>query len=185
MEKVEKRRSIRNTALLLFLAADLVAMGIVLAVLAPTRVKAPPAPVLVVEVPDTMPKGAVFVPEEYRAILAYWCDREGVPYPIMARIALWESGWDPYADNGKDQGLMQLNKRYHDWFAWKFNENQGFDPFNSSFSIKIACRYLRWLYKQTGDYRQAVMAYNCGLTRFQTEGPPKSTVRYMHLVFGD
>jgi len=165
--------------------ATVLAMVVVLVLITPREKPRVEVRVQTIDVPDSMPRGIIFVPEEHQELLAYWCDKEGVPYAIMARVAFWESGWDPNADNGEDCGLFQLNRKYFNWFSFKFNDNRLFDPFNGEESTKIACRYMRWLYRQTGDYRMAVMAYNCGLTRLKGKGPPKSTVRYMHLVFGD
>lgn len=159
-------------------------MATVIAMAFPQKGRRISESVQVVEIPQDLPKGTIFVPEEYRERLAFWCDRAGVPYSIMARVAFWESGWDPYADNGSDAGLFQLNRRYYNDFSAKFNEGHLIDPFDVDISMKVACRYMRWLYLQTGDYRDAVMSYNCGLTRMRDK-PPAVTVRYMHLVFGD
>jgi soluble lytic murein transglycosylase-like protein len=63
-----------------------------------------------------------------------------------------ESSWNASAThinaNGKtiDQGLMQLNSKYHNWFAGKFNNGYDFDPYDSFIVIKIGCRYLRWIH---------------------------------------
>jgi soluble lytic murein transglycosylase-like protein len=136
------------------------------------------------EISPDMPRGEIRVPIVYRNMLMYYCDEAGVPYALMARIAQVESGWNYRADNGKDAGLFQLNREYLDYFGWKFNDGIEVDPFDPEASMRVACRYMRHLYLLCHDYRVATMAYNCGYTRLIKDGPPKSTLKYVSLVFG-
>jgi soluble lytic murein transglycosylase-like protein len=140
--------------------------------------------VQVVEVAPDMPKGNIHVPEHYREMLRYYCDEAGVPYALMARIATVESDWNPMAQHNGDLGLFQLNSKFMDYFAWKFNDGVEINPFDPEDSMRVACRYMRYLYLLCHDYRVATMAYNCGYKRLITDGPPKSTLRYVSMVFG-
>ena len=141
--------------------------------------------VQVVEIPDDMPRGEIHVPEEYREMLSYWCNEAGVPYALMARVAQEESGWRPRANNKKgDLGMFQLHARYLEWYAMMFNDGKAIDPFDAETSTRVACRYMRYLYRQCHDYKVATMAYNCGMNRLMTEGPPLSTLKYTARVFG-
>lgn len=140
------------------------------------------------EMPEASPDkpiGAIYVPMQYRDILAYHCEQEGVPYPLMARIAETESEWNPMAvSHTGDYGLWQLNAKYLDYFSWKFNDGEPIDPHDPWTSTKVACRYIAYLYALSGDYRLSVAAYNCGATRLFTEGAPSSTIKYLTKVFG-
>lgn len=138
-----------------------------------------------VEVPADMPIGEIHVPMKYRQMLMWYSNEVGVPYGLMARIAQVESGWNPKASNGKDFGLFQLNGEYLEYFSWKFNGGVAIDPFDAETNMKVACRYMRHLYLQCHDYRVAAMFYNAGANRILNGGPPpKSTLRYVELVFG-
>jgi soluble lytic murein transglycosylase-like protein len=130
------------------------------------------------------PRGDIYVPKQYRAMLLYWCEQEEVPYDLMARIALVESNWNPNATNGKDHGLFQLNGKYLEYYGWKFNDGNPVDPYNVEIATKVACRYMRFLYGLCGDYRIVCAAYNAGFTRVTAQGLPEITSRYLDLVFG-
>jgi soluble lytic murein transglycosylase-like protein len=174
-----------NVLCVIALALDLSAVVIILALISKPVPKPAAEPLEVVEVAKDMPKGEILVPPEYRELLNKACNDAGVPYAIMARMVQVESGWDSTADNGYDAGLFQFNRKYLEWFSLKFNGGRMVDPFDPVVSAKVACRYMRWLYFQLGDYRKAVAAYNCGLTRFNTGKLPRTTVLYVKLVFGD
>jgi soluble lytic murein transglycosylase-like protein len=62
----------------------------------------------------------------------------------------------------------------------------GVDPLNPEDAIRGAAKYLDWLYKQLGDWRLAVAAYNAGIGNVQKYGgiPPfKETQNYVKTVF--
>jgi hypothetical protein len=109
------------------------------------------------------------VPWRYAEALYLECQAEGVPLWIAARLFARESGFCPTAQNINpngtiDQGIAQLNSRYLDFFEG-FNDGQPIDPLDGPTSIRVGVRYLSALYRATGEWEDAVAAYNCGLGR--------------------
>jgi soluble lytic murein transglycosylase-like protein len=103
----------------------------------------------------------------------------GVPPYLAAAVIQKESRGEVEAvsrnrDGTFDRGLMQLNSS---WFkgAWH-------DPV---VNVTEGCALLAQLYKATKDcspnWFDAVIAYNCGLTRFR-RGPPAVSVEYAYEV---
>jgi soluble lytic murein transglycosylase-like protein len=115
-------------------------------------------------------------------------DKAGVPTWILAGVIAYESGWNEQAVNrntngSTDLGIAQLNNRYLDYFAWKYNDGESVDPSDPETSIRIAARYLARNYKTFGDWQTAVAAYNCGPERAKTRPWPQTTERYVKEVF--
>jgi len=100
-----------------------------------------------------------------------------------------------YNRNGtKDLGYYQFNSAYLRYFAWKYNKGKTFDPFIDREARRIASAHLDRL--QTiliGDriesnylyhhpmLREAIICWNCGLTRYKA-GPPRSSVLFANRV---
>jgi soluble lytic murein transglycosylase-like protein len=67
---------------------------------------------------------------------------------------------------------MQLNSG---WYSGNWQDPET--------NIRAGCLHLKWLMDQPGmNEWAAVVAYNCGLTRFR-KGPPASSVAYACRVF--
>ena len=127
-------------------------------------------------------------PFPYRGIIEMEAKSAGVPAWILAGVISYESGWDKQAVNrnangSTDLGIAQLNDRYLEYFAWKFNGGELVDPSDPAMSIRIAARYLALNYKTYGDWHYAVAAYNCGPGRARTRPWPQATERYVKEVF--
>lgn len=111
------------------------------------------------------------------AALAY-----GVPPWLLSSVAWVESRHNPAAvhhnlhpETGEllstDRGLFQINDKAHPYApAW--------DVYGSA---HYAACFLAELRRETGSWRQAVVAYNCGLGRWKA-GPPARSIKYAELV---
>ena len=127
-------------------------------------------------------------PDHYRGMVEAEAQAAGVPAWILAGVINYESGWKEYARNrnsngSTDLGIAQLNDRYLEYFAWKFNGGELVDPFDPLASIRIAARYLARNFESFGDWEYAVAAYNCGPGRARTRPWPQTTERYVREVF--
>lgn len=106
------------------------------------------------------------------AALAY-----GVPTWMLSEVAWIESRHNPNAvgvnrDGSRDLGLFQLNEKAHpNAPAWC-----------PEASARYAARYLRWLRLETGSWRGALIAYNCGIGRYKAGRIPARSLRYARLI---
>lgn len=114
----------------------------------------------------------------------------GCPAWILARVIRAESGWRSGAvgvndDGSRDLGIAQLGERWLAEFAALDNAGLPFDPFDPVQAIPVAARYLARLHRSTGDWRAAVAAYNCGLSKVRSGAVPARTAAYVRSVFGE
>lgn len=159
---------------------------------APAPALIDPAPIVYELKAEKLPEAVI--PAEFYALTAREAAAAGVPLWIAGRMISAESGWQPnqIAENrdaegrllSRDLGLAQLNDRYLDDFAWRYNDGQAVDPFDPSTAVRVAMRYLGALYRATGTWEGAVASYNCGLTRYRTGRIPKLTQIHVARVFG-
>jgi hypothetical protein len=132
-----------------------------------------------------------FIPSKYKVLVEKICFENKVPVWIFARLIGYESGWDKWKTykntNGTtDKGIAMLNSAYMSDWAWFYNNGKAVDPFDPLISLKIAAKHLAVLFKETGDWRQSVAAYNCGLSRTRSKkGIPIRTQRYVDEIFCD
>jgi hypothetical protein len=122
------------------------------------------------------------VPFEYHVIVLDALLETKIPPLLFVNLIKYESGWKNNAINRNvngsvDRGLPQLNSFSLPHFRG-YNNGNVVDPHNPSVSIPVAARHLLALYKVIGTWWGAIMAYNCGLTRFKSGSIPISTVRY-------
>jgi hypothetical protein len=73
---------------------------------------------------------------------------------------------------------MQLNDRYLDEFAFRYRNGIPFDPFRAEDSLSVGIRHLSVLRRNTESWRGALIAYNCGLSRYKRGDAPASSERY-------
>jgi soluble lytic murein transglycosylase-like protein len=103
----------------------------------------------------------------------------GVPPYLALSVALEENqALNPLAvhvnRNGtEDRGVMQLNSS---WFTGDWRDPET--------NIRAGCLHLKWLMRQPGitTWWDAVVAYNCGYSRF-IAGPPAASMEYACRVF--
>jgi soluble lytic murein transglycosylase-like protein len=122
-----------------------------------------------------MPKAGEPWAQQFKAAEAKY----NLPRNLLARIALQESSYNPYAESPAGaQGLMQIIPRWH----------PGIDPFNPEVSIDYAGQYIRRLYDRFGTWSEALAAYNWGqgsLSRQGLAAAPAETRNYVMKITGD
>jgi soluble lytic murein transglycosylase-like protein len=130
----------------------------------------------------------IAIPARYQAAIEREARHAGIPVDILARVIHAESNWNPVCTginrNGTfDSGIAQLNSAYIEYFSWKFNDGDTVNAYDSDMSIKIAARILAENFRQTGNWRDSVASYNCGLTRASRKPWPTTTQVYVGKVF--
>ena len=125
------------------------------------------------------------IPAQYEKAFVTAALRHNIPLWVLARTAYRESGFNPneIGDNGTsiDLGMFQFNNRYLGWFCEKYGE---FDPMNPYEAVEVAAQHLAWLHEQTGNWPDAIAAWNCGLTRCKIGRWPEITERHVDAVLG-
>lgn len=116
-----------------------------------------------------------------------------IPVWIIRRLIYWESGNQQcivnHNPNGTvDRGFGQLNSSCYWEFAREYNHGEAYNPFDPIDNLSVTCQHLAVMYRSTGDWQNAVAAYNLGLPTFeiiQKKGLelPASVKRYLHYVF--
>jgi hypothetical protein len=119
------------------------------------------------------------IPNRYKALVHDVCAEYDIPVWLFARLIERESGWKPTLVCNDDRGIAQFNSNYHDWFTFKFGD---FDPMVPAEALPAAGAYLSWLYGHTGNWTDAVAAWNCGLTRWRSGEWPEITERHVDAV---
>jgi hypothetical protein len=80
-----------------------------------------------------------------------------------------------YNKNGSiDKGPYQHNSKYEIYFADTYNCGKRYNPFNEEISRNITRQILFANLKITGNMFDALVAYNCGITKWKTQAPYKS-----------
>lgn len=88
-----------------------------------------------------------------------------------------------------DYGIMGLNSSNFDTSTWagrKFlndyfyynDEYDEFDPDNQLHMLKVCVRYLKYLIEYTGDFQNAAMCYNGGITKWINGCVPTAAIDY-------
>lgn len=152
------------------------------------RVAVPAIPHAEVLTASPIPALPIVLPPPHGPRVKALATEYGIPLGMLARMIAYESGWGQNTvvrnPNGtKDYGLMQLNGAYLADFAWRYNGGKSFDPLDPEKNLVIGVRHLATLYRVTGEWRAAVAAYNCGLTRYLSGKVPAATGRYIEAVF--
>lgn len=128
------------------------------------------------------------VKEEYRTILLASIETD-VPDYLIVGLIYAESRNNPKcvsayrADGSRDEGIVQLNSKYLDYFKWKFNKNQKIDPFNPESAIPVCARILAYNYKIFGNWIEALAAYRQGVQGVKKNGIDSKSYKYIDSVF--
>jgi hypothetical protein len=127
------------------------------------------------------------IPNKYVLRLTQLTDEYQVPLWLVARLIQIESNWQERAINHNsngtyDYGLFQLNSNYIEYFGWRYSV-QDLNPFDWESSAEAAIAYLRCLYESTGSWYEAILAYNCGLSKLRSGSIPESSLRYADAIF--
>lgn len=125
------------------------------------------------------------VPEEYRYFFIDFPYEYDWAY--LLAIVHTESRWtetavsSPNWNGSQDVGMLQINDRYVKYFVEKYGFSY-FDPFNGHHSLELAAAHLDFLYRNTDNVEDAVVAYNIGLSAFKQGRRPESGRQYLHKV---
>lgn len=126
------------------------------------------------------------VPEIYRGAIADSEARHGLPGQMLARLLWQECRYKPAIISGRisspvgAQGIAQ--------FMPATAAEMGIDPLDPFAAIDAAGRYLKSLYRQTGDWAKALAAYNWGIGNVKRKGlerAPLETRNYYRQILAD
>jgi len=141
----------------------------------------PPEPVIPIEetTPNNLPEDVsreTWSRDDLIELLRTSAVKYEIPPELLINLAIAESNLDPDAVGVTgDIGIMQLNPKYHP-------TGQATDPV---WAIDYGAKYLKSLYKQTGSWENALIAYNWGIGNFQkygAESAPESTKNYVKKI---
>ena len=154
----------------------------------------PPGPVPVHGIPQpagtapAAPAANDLVPAEreyLRPILVRYAQENGLPADLVMALAWVESSWrrSVVSDVGA-VGVMQLMPDTVDYVSKKLlGLRSDLDPKNATSNIRMGSKFLRHLLDQNdGNVRQALIAYNQGLTSLRAQGSYATAERYADRV---
>jgi soluble lytic murein transglycosylase-like protein len=111
--------------------------------------------------------------EYLRPILIRYAEENGLPADLVMALAWVESSWrrSAVSDAGA-VGVMQLMPNTVEFVSKKLlGLRSNLDPKNPTSNVRMGARYLRHLLDQNrGNVRQALIAYNQGLTSLKANG---------------
>jgi len=155
---------------------------------------ADPASLPVAAASDTAPAASptspidALVPPERRAlrpILMQAATQYGLPADVIQAQAWAESSWRVTAISGQGAaGVLQLTPDTVDFVSHRLLKlDHTLDPLDPAANVEMGARYLRHLLDRTdGDFRQALIAYNQGLSSLRRDGPYPEAEAYADRV---
>ena len=123
--------------------------------------------------------------EYLRPILIRYAQENGLPADLVMALAWVESSWrrNTVSEAGA-VGVMQLMPITVEYVSKKLlGLRSNLDPRNATSNVRMGTRYLRYLLSQSrGSVRQALIAYNQGLSSLQQNGSYSVAERYADRV---
>lgn len=123
--------------------------------------------------------------EYLRPILIRYAQENGLPADLVMALAWVESSWrrNTVSEAGA-VGVMQLMPITVEYVSKKLlGLRTNLDPRNATSNVRMGTRYLRHMLVQSrGSVRQALIAYNQGLTSLQQNGSYSVAERYADRV---
>lgn len=126
------------------------------------------------------------VPEKYRAAIAAAEAAYALPDELLASLLWQESRYKESVISGavrSPKGALGIAQ-----FMPETAAEMGIDPLDPFAAIDAAARYLRNLYRQTGDWQKTLAAYNWGIGNVQRKGlakAPTETKNYFTQILAD
>lgn len=154
------------------------------AVAAPAPVTAPTTPPTTAaarRVDDVVPADREYL----RPVLIRYAQENGLPADLVMALAWVESSWRRNAvSEAGAVGVMQLMPSTVEFVSKKLlGLRTTLDPRNPTSNVRMGAKYLRHLLNQNrGDVRQALIAYNQGLTSLRVNGSYRVAERYADRV---
>lgn len=134
------------------------------------------------------PRADDLVPAEreyLRPILVRYAQENGLPADLVMALAWAESSWRKNAvSDASAIGVMQLMPITVEFVSKQLlGLRTNLDPRNPTSNVRMGAKYLRHLLNQSrGNVRQALIAYNQGLTSLKTNGSYSVAERYADRV---
>ena len=123
--------------------------------------------------------------EYLRPILIRYAQENGLPADLVMALAWVESSWRRTAVSDVGAvGVMQLMPKTVEYVSKQLlGLRSNLDPKNATSNVRMGTKYLRKLLDQNhGNVRQALIAYNQGLTSVRTNGSYGVAERYADRV---
>lgn len=135
--------------------------------------------------------------KELLSYISKECEKYNVPVVLVHKLIEQESQWhsnSPSPNYDKhhrilsiDYGLMQINSDNIERFSHNYKEpwrsEKSYNPIHNSWdNVHLGICYLRDLYTQFGNWKNAVAAYNGGTRRVINNTLKKSTQEYVNIV---
>jgi hypothetical protein len=125
--------------------------------------------------------------EYLRPILIRYAQENGLPADLVMAMAWVESSWRPtvVSDVGA-VGVMQLMPDTVDFVSKKLlGLHSDLNPRNATDNIRMGTKFLRHMLDQNqGNIRQALIAYNQGITSLRAQGSYGAAESYADRVLG-
>jgi hypothetical protein len=123
--------------------------------------------------------------EYLRPILIRYAQENGLPADMVMALAWVESSWRKGAVSDVGAvGVMQLMPNTVEYVSKKLlGLRSNLDPRNPTSNVRMGARYMKHLLAQNrGNLRQALIAYNQGLTSLRVNGSYNMAERYADRV---
>jgi soluble lytic murein transglycosylase-like protein len=138
-------------------------------------------------VPSAPPAEVIEVPPARRAlrpVLVRAAKEQGLPADVILAQAWAESSWRENAVSYANAiGVLQLTPDTVEFVSRRLLRlDRNLDPLDPAANARMGVRYMRHLLDRTGDFRQALIAYNQGLTALRRNGPYPQAVSYADRV---
>ena len=123
--------------------------------------------------------------EYLRPILVRYAQENGLPADLLMSLAWVESSWRRNATSDAGAvGVMQIMPDTVEFVSKRLlGLRSNLDPRNPTSNVRMGAKYLRHLIDQNrGNVRQALIAYNQGLTSLRVNGSYRVAERYADRV---
>ena len=123
--------------------------------------------------------------EYLRPILVRYAQENGLPADLLMSLAWVESSWRRNATSDAGAvGVMQIMPNTVEFVSRRLlGLRSNLDPRNPTSNVRMGAKYLRHLLDQNrGNVRQALIAYNQGLTSLRVNGSYSVAERYADRV---
>lgn len=97
--------------------------------------------------------------DDWEAYIEEVCGEYGISPDLVQAVIERESGWDPKAENGGCEGLMQISPLFHQGRMERLGVTDLRDPYDN---ILVGVDFLAELFRQYHEIYPVLMFYNAG-----------------------